>query len=628
MEILFLASVKNGRITRTKHLSCYNSNQRKIVKIKSSYINWLNRSHKLGLSNRTIIIFVSLSIVTTVSEIFGIGIFLPIFQFIRLNGDLDVLVADSSFWQYAIDWLSYFGIEISLSALLLLSFSFFISRQLFTYIRLIYNVTVTQKLVQLQRNYIFNGYIDADTSYHDRVTVGDLVNVVTTEVNGAVSAVMLPMGLIVYIVMLVFYLMLLFFLSWQMTLIAIIVLFFTSQIPSTWIKKSSQTGRKLVSANISMSEFLVRRLQSPRLVRLSGTETVEKNEFQNLTQRQRKHTVFAAILKSKTEVSMEPVVIGMSMVFLYFSYTLLQLQVEVMGLYLLIILRLLPVVKGIISQWQNIKSCLGSIEVIENRLKLMEEFIEPDVGIKFLHNFKRSIVFENVDYRYFSDNNYALKNISIEFKVNQMTAIVGPSGSGKSTLIDLLPGLRRPNNGLIKIDGENIQNYTLKSLRQLISYVPQTPQVFSGSVESHILLGKNNATNEEVMKAVQLSGSQDFINQLPEGLKTILGDGATNLSGGQRQKLDLARALVKKAPILILDEPISNLDIESEKIFNQTLNRIKKETNTTIIIVSHKLDGIMDADNIVVLNQGIVEAVGTHNVLLENKSWYSKAWNM
>ena len=191
-----------------------------------------------------------------------------------------------------------------------------------------------------------------------------------------------------------------------------------------------------------------------------------------------------------------------------------------------------------------------------------------------------------------------------------------------------MPGLRRPNNGLIKIDGENIQNYTLKSLRQLISYVPQTPQVFSGSVESHILLGKNNATNEEVMKAVQLSGSQDFINQLPEGLKTILGDGATNLSGGQRQKLDLARALVKKAPILILDEPISNLDIESEKIFNQTLNRIKKETNTTIIIVSHKLDGIMDADNIVVLNQGIVEAVGTHNVLLENKSWYSKAWNM
>ena len=168
----------------------------------------------------------------------------------------------------------------------------------------------------------------------------------------------------------------------------------------------------------------------------------------------------------------------------------------------------------------------------------------------------------------------------------------------------------------------------LKDLRHLISYTPQSPQIFDVTVKGHILYGKTDATDGDVREAAYLSGAEGFINQMPQGFDTFLGEDGAKISGGQRQRLDLARALLRKSSILILDEPTSNLDVESEEMFNQALARIQKETDTTIIIVSHRLDSIMNADNIVVLNQGMVEAIGTHIELLGKKGWYSRAWNM
>jgi ABC-type multidrug transport system fused ATPase/permease subunit len=207
-----------------------------------------------------------------------------------------------------------------------------------------------------------------------------------------------------------------------------------------------------------------------------------------------------------------------------------------------------------------------------------------------------------------------------------MTAIVGPSGGGKSTLIDLLPRLRTPREGTIRFDGNNIEKIRLKSLRQIIAYVPQSPQIFNGTIKNHVLYGKKNATNKEVQEALLMSGAEEFVNKLPQGIETIIGEDAIRLSGGQRQRLDLSRALVKKVPILILDEPTSGLDVESENLFMQALQRIRSETNITIIIITHRLISIADADQIVVLNQGIVEETGKHNELLKKKGWYAKAW--
>ena len=587
---------------------------------------WLYRANSLGLSYRNIGVLTSLSLITTITEIFGIGIFLPVFQFIRLDGNMDALISSSTLWQHATDIFNFVNIELSLLTLLFLSLSFFLLRQVLSYFRMIYNAAIRQRIIQSQRNRVFNGYIDADASYHDKTPVGGLVNIVTTEVNSAVMGLMAPIELLTYIIMLLGYLFMLSILSWQMTLLSSIVLILTSRVPNIWIKKSAHIGRKLVGANTSVSEFLVERLQSPRLIRLSGTEIAEKNDFYNLTQLQRKYSVFNSILQARTEVVMEPIIIILSLVFLYFSHTVLHLKIEAIGLYLVIALRLLPVVKGIISQWNTVQRFLGSIEIIENRLSDVQSSVEIDSGFEIMDKLRRSVFVDSVSYHYPKTKNNVLKDITIKFDVNSITAIVGPSGGGKSTLIDLLPSLRVPTKGSIYFDGVNIKKYTLKSIREKISYAPQTPQIFNGTIKSHILYGKPNATHEEVVEAAHLAGAKGFISQLPEGFETILDEGAVNLSGGQKQRLDLARVLIKKSPILILDEPTSNLDAETEKAFRQVLRNIRKKTNTLIVIVAHRLASISDSDRIIVLNQGVVESFGTHSELLNCNEWYAKAW--
>jgi ABC-type multidrug transport system fused ATPase/permease subunit len=569
-----------------------------------------------------------LSLIATITEVFGIGIFLPIFQFIRLQGDLNALVLDSNIWQYIINAFSYFNIDPSLPALLLISFTFFLGRQLFTYLRLVYGSSVKHRLIQKKRNHVFNKYLKTDTPYQDKTPVGSLVNIIVTEVNRAVAGILAPLELLVHIITLIGYLIVLYILSWQMTLFSVIALLLASFVPKVWIKQSAVTGRKLVDANTLISKFLVSRLKSSRLVRLSNTENLEKKYFYNLTFRQRKHMMFNSILQSKTEVSMEPAIIGGSLILLYFAYSVLKFQVEVIGLYLVIAMRLMPVVKSIMKRIQTIQSMLGSIEVLENRLVEMEASLEKNNGSKNIIKVERSIVIKDVDYSYKTDKNYALKNITVEFKSNEMTAIVGPSGSGKSTLIDLLPRLRVPTSGKILIDDINIEDFKLKDLRQLISYVPQSPQIFDGTIEEHIMYGNSDVTSENILDSVKLSGAESFINQLPQKFNTILGEDAVRLSGGQRQRLDIARALARKAPIIILDEPTSNLDVESEKAFNKILHGIRKNTDTTIIIISHRLSSIVDSDKIIVINKGLIESTGAHIDLLKKKGWYSKAWKM
>jgi len=580
-----------------------------------------------GLTNRQIFLLLLLPLLATISEIFGLGIFLPIFQFIRLEGDLNALKVDSEIWHYLINWFSFFEIKPSLLALLLVLFSIFLVRQVLTYIRIIYTSATTQRLIQLQRNKLFGKYLSANTSYHDKTPVGNFVSIILTEVEKAVGGVMNPLELLVYLIMFVGYLTVLFMLSWQMTLLAILVIIPASVAPKVWIKKSAITGRNLVSANKSMSEFLVSRLGSPRLVRLSGTETAENSEFQRLTLTQRKHMVSNVILRSKTEATMEPIIIGISLIFLYFAYAILHMQIEAIGLYMVVSMRLTPVVKSIIMQVQSLQEVVGSIEVLESRIKEMKDSVEQDSGVSSLENIDQYIFLDKVSYCYPGSSGNTLNRISIKIRTNQMTAIVGPSGSGKSTLIDLLPRLRSVTEGVIRINGKNIEEYNLKDLRRLIAYAPQSPQIFSGTIKSHILYGKKNATNKDIERAIQMSGSEEFINGLPDGLDSILEENAINLSGGQRQRLDLARALVKDAKILILDEPTSNLDLKSEKIFNKVLATIRNKMGITVIIVTHRLKSVVDADQIIVINQGRVENTGKHLELLEQKGWYAKVFN-
>jgi ABC-type multidrug transport system fused ATPase/permease subunit len=238
---------------------------------------------------------------------------------------------------------------------------------------------------------------------------------------------------------------------------------------------------------------------------------------------------------------------------------------------------------------------------------------------------KGKIEFRNVYFSYprsvYDQQEQVLNNINLSIEPNRLTAIVGKNGSGKSSLLKLITRLYDPTEGQILIDGQDIKKVELDSLRSQIAVVPQTPIIFSGTVFENVLLGKPDATEEEIEEACQSSDVLKFSVNLDKGLNTTLGTGGVNLSGGEAQRIAIARALIRKPKILLLDEPSSALDLESEASIMETLDHLKD--GMTIILVGHHLKAISNADRVIVIDAGKVVGDGTHKELLQSTGIYS-----
>ena len=238
---------------------------------------------------------------------------------------------------------------------------------------------------------------------------------------------------------------------------------------------------------------------------------------------------------------------------------------------------------------------------------------------------KGEIIFEKVNFEYIKGYPL-LKDLSLTIKSGDTIGIVGSTGSGKSTLIKLLLRLYPINSGSIKIDNKRIELYDLNDLRRSISLVSQEVYLFHGTVEENISYGTNNATEKEIIKAAEIAEASDFINELPQGYKTLVGERGQKLSGGQRQRIAIARAILKNAPILILDEATASVDNETEEAIQRSLERITKSRTT--LVIAHRLSTIRNADKIIVLNKGEIVELGNHKSLLQNSGIYSDLWKV
>lgn len=248
-------------------------------------------------------------------------------------------------------------------------------------------------------------------------------------------------------------------------------------------------------------------------------------------------------------------------------------------------------------------------EILDHPITIMEHENAVD-----LNPSGGNVRFENVGFAYVNDHT-VLDNISLDIPAGKMTALVGPSGSGKSTMINLIMRLYDPKEGRILIDGQDIRDVTFKSLRELMSYVGQDTFLFQGSVRYNIGLGREGATEEEIIEAAKAANAHEFILGLPNGYDTDVGDNGNHLSGGQKQRVAIARAMLRNSEILILDEATSALDSESEALIKEALNRLT--TNRTTIVIAHRLSTISRADKIVVMKNGQIAEQGTQSQLLK-----------
>jgi subfamily B ATP-binding cassette protein MsbA len=259
-------------------------------------------------------------------------------------------------------------------------------------------------------------------------------------------------------------------------------------------------------------------------------------------------------------------------------------------------------------------------EVIET-----EREIRNAPGAKAAPHFKGEIEFDHVHFAY--DKGYVtLRDINLKVEPGQLAALVGPTGAGKTTIVNLIGRSYDPQKGIVKIDGQDVRSYKLKSLRRQISFVLQDTILFRAPVWQNIAYGRPEASREEILRAAELANADEFIRNMPQQYDTMIGEKGVNLSGGQRQRIAIARAIIRDAPILILDEPTSALDAKSEELVFEALGRLM--AGRTTIVIAHRLATVRRADVIFVIDNGTVVERGTHEALLHAGGLYSHLYEI
>jgi ABC-type multidrug transport system fused ATPase/permease subunit len=591
-----------------------------------SFRNLVAMMRRLSISVRLMIFLFGLNMVAVLLEGLGVAMLLPIFELLRVGGSAESSELKGRQWDILRDVSSQLNIPLSLGLLLGVSFAFILLRQGVNYLNVTRQAIAQRSTANKVRQRAFLGFLRAQTGMQDKSRIGEIAGDLTVELNRALGSLFALVPTVSHVIQMAVYVTGLFLLSVPMTILSILTVGFAGYLARGYLAEIKRTGAAITDANMQITTFIVERLKHTRLIRLSGTEKAEASAFAKLSERHSVESMRQKIVGTRMSLIPEPLALGFGYFVVFVGAELFGLSLDRLALFVILLIRLLPIVRGLIADYTNIMGKWPSLEKIDRHLKALLESREEKGGDKVLGSLERDIVYDHVFFSYGVRDAPALMDVTVRLPAHRMSALVGPSGAGKSTFVDLLPRLRSPNAGQILFDGVPIKEFSIESLRAGIAFVPQQPQIFNISAAEHIRYGREDATDKEVREAARLAGALAFVESLPEGFDTLLGDGGFRLSVGQRQRLDIARALVRRATILILDEPTSALDAEAEAGFRDALRRLRAETYLTIIVIAHRLSTIADADQIVVLKKGRVDAVGSHEELLAAGGWYANAF--
>ena len=418
-----------------------------------------------------------------------------------------------------------------------------------------------------------------------------------------------------------------FYLKWDWAIISILVIP-VMVLPigniARKLRKLTHKGQEILG---DLNETLLESFSGVKVVRAFGMESTEERKFNSFSEN------FLRILKKNikyveiTSPFLELLgVMGASVILWYGGFQVLTDKVS-QGTFIAFIVGLFMMyapLRLLFKIYTNVQSSLAGAERVFSILDLDEEKVKE--GNKELINFNHSIKFQNISFKYPSRNAAVLTKINVTVEKSKILAIVGMSGAGKTTLVDLLFRFHEPFAGSISIDGINIKDYTLKSLRSNLALVSQETFLFNDSIRKNIAYGKPDASENDIIHASKAAYVDSFVSEFEEGYDTIIGERGVKLSGGQRQRIAIARAILRNAPILVLDEATSALDSESEKSVQDALHNLMRHRTT--LVIAHRLSTITSAHSIIVLDKGEIVEVGTHEKLLSSSGLYKKYYEM
>ncbi len=477
---------------------------------------------------------------------------------------------------------------------------------------------------------VYHKILHLPLSFFSEERKGDILARVSTDVNEVDASVTSSLDMIVKNpIFIIIYLTTLFVISWQLTLFTLLVVPFMAMgigRVGKKLKAKSLYAQSKWSDGISQIEETLGGL---RIIKAFIAEKKMNRRFDKVNNEFRNASLRVAIRQSAAHPVSEFLGTCMIVVVLWFGGYLIfsgnsPIDASTFIYYLVILYTILQPLKDLSKAGYSIQKGMASMERI-NKILYAENNIKEAAEPKKIETLTDRIEFKDVSFSY-NETKQILTDINLTIRKGQTIALVGQSGSGKSTLVDLIPRYHDVCGGQILIDGEDIRNLYIHSLRSIIGNVNQEAILFNDTIFNNIAFGVDNATREQVEEAARIANAHDFIMEMENGYDTGVGDRGCKLSGGQRQRISIARAILKNPPILILDEATSALDTESERLVQEALERLMK-TRTTIAI-AHRLSTIKNADCIHVLHDGKIVESGTHDQLISQGNYYKHLHDM
>jgi subfamily B ATP-binding cassette protein MsbA len=487
---------------------------------------------------------------------------------------------------------------------------------------------VARNVIRDLRRLMFDHLLQLPASFYDRQSKGRLsakliydVEQVAAASTGAITVLIRDtltiLGLLGWMI----------YLSWKLTLFFIVITPLIGIIVVIVSKRFRRINRRIQSSMGSVSQISQQAVDANRVVKIYGAQTYEKELFNDANLFNRRQYMKLAVTSGLTApITQFFAAFALSGV-LYVATQPEMLDVITPGIFVSFVsasLLLMPAMRRLTQVTENLQKGIAAAESV---FDLLDQEAEKDIGTQQLENVKGRVAFENVSFRYPGSDALVLDNIDLTVEPGQSVAIVGRSGSGKTTLVSLIPRFYNVSEGSLTLDYIPVQELRLANLRKHIALVSQDITLFNDTVANNIAYGcKETVTRDQIINAATAAHAMEFINDLPQGLETLIGDKGMLVSGGQRQRIAIARALLKDAPILILDEATSALDTESERIIQQALEELM--VGRTTFVIAHRLSTVERADKIIVMHEGKIVESGTHSELLNMDQHYAALHRM
>lgn len=513
---------------------------------------------------------------------------------------------------------------LKMGTIILLLFFF---KALFEYLSKFLNAVVQEGISKDVRDLLFSKILSLPLSFFSRKKTGEIASRFTHDILYIKYALTNGWFLIIRDVMtILIYLIVLFWASLELSLFSLI---FIPPLVLLVKKIGDSLKRKAKRFQAEMGKIGAFVVEKTYGIKTIKAFVQEEREIKNFGQRTKEY--LKRMLKFENLRHLSPslteflVALLAIFIFLYGGKLIFidkKLSPEKFLVFIAGALSLLQHFKTITNAWGNIQQGIAAITRVRELLKEKEE---QKGGVHIINKINRGINFKDVWFSYDGEK-YALKNINLSVKPDEKIALVGPSGAGKSTLVNLVSGFYFPTKGKIYFDNKEIRELNIKELRKKIAIVPQDVFLFSGTLYENLVYGNSKVSEEDVWKAVRDAAIYEFVRSLPEGLMTKIGERGVNISGGERQRIAIARAFLKNPLIIIFDEATSQIDSESEKKIQESLEKLEKDKVT--FVIAHRLATVLKADRIILLESGEIKEIGKHQELLKKSSLYKKLYEL